>query len=62
MPFYLVEVREVHISLRRVWAENEAEALHDGAGGEELTLEYSHTLDQDTFTVELDTDQTGDPV
>jgi len=55
MPNFIVRVREVHVSYRKVTADSPEEALHDGGGGEEILCEYSHTLPQDTWDVE-DTD------
>ncbi len=51
---YNVLVREVHVSIMQIAAFSPAEAIklvNDG-DGEEMFLEYSHTLDQDTWTVE----------
>lgn len=51
---FTVLVREVHVSHREVEADSEAEALEKVAGGEgdETFLEYSHTLDTNTWQVE----------
>ena len=53
---YLVTVREVHTQMVRVDAVDPeaAKAVVRDGGGEYLdgTLEYSHTLDCDTWTVE----------
>ncbi len=53
---YLVTVREVHTQMVRVDAvdPDAAKAVVRDGGGEYLdgTLEYSHTLDCDTWTVE----------
>jgi hypothetical protein len=57
MPFYIAEIREVHVSVRRFWAEDIEHARADAGGGEELALTYSHTIDE-PYKVELDTDQT----
>jgi len=54
MPKYHVLVREVHISTMEVKAEDADSAIRkvkDGAG-EELILEYSHTLDSESWSVE----------
>jgi predicted transcriptional regulator YheO len=50
---YLVEIREVHVSTREVEADSAQEALEltsDGAG-DEMMLEYSHTLDRETWRI-----------
>ena len=49
-----VLIREVHVSCRLVEASNpeEAIALAKEGNDEELYLEYSHTLDADSWTVE----------
>lgn len=55
---FLVGVREVHVSHRRVFADSAKEARdlyvngHDE--GDEVFCEYSHTLDPEHFTVEPD--------
>ncbi len=56
MPKYIVCVREVHIQMVEVEADSEEsakKAVQDG-GGDFLdnALEYSHTLDPETWTVE----------
>jgi hypothetical protein len=56
VPRYIITVREVHTQIVQVDAANAVaamEAVRDG-GGQYLdnTLEYSHTLDPDTWTVE----------
>jgi len=51
---FTVLVREVHVSHREVTASSKEEALRmvkDG-DGDETYLEYSHTLDTDTWQVE----------
>lgn len=51
---YYVHIREVHVSTREVEADSPEEALEkvkDG-DGEETMCEYSHTLDDETWTVE----------
>jgi hypothetical protein len=52
MPKYLVEIPEVHYSVREVEATNPIEAL-DAAGdlGDEVAVEYSHTLDKEFWRV-----------
>ena len=50
---YRVQIREVYVSHREVEADNEAEALEYAQGIEEDFLEYSHTLGQETWTIEL---------
>jgi len=52
MPKYKVLIREVHVSHRIVEAKDEKDAIEEAGGGEETYLEYSHTLDPDTWTVE----------
>ena len=56
---FLIGVREVHVSHRRIYAETPEEALdlyvNGEKEGEEIFCEYSHTLDPDTFTVEPET-------
>jgi hypothetical protein len=53
---YIVTVREVHTQMVQVDAvdPDDAKAVVRSGGGEYLdnTLEYSHTLDCDTWTVE----------
>ena len=54
MAIFHVEVREVHVSTRAVEAESAEEAIRkvkDGDDLEELTCEYSHTLDDETWQV-----------
>lgn len=52
MPKFNVLIREVHVSHREVEAETEAEAMKLAEDAEEHFLEYSHTLDRETWTVE----------
>ena len=53
MPWFMVGIREVHESLRLVEANNEEDAVERAdAEGEEVTCEYSHTLEKDLWTVE----------
>jgi hypothetical protein len=54
MPKYIVGIREVHVSFREVDAKTpeEAKSLADDIQCE-IFCEYSHTLDQDTWSVEL---------
>ena len=55
MPKFVVNIREVHVSSREIEAESAEEALRlvkDGEG-EEILCEYSHTLDEDTWTVDV---------
>lgn len=62
MKYYIVMVREVHVSHRRIGipeelASPEAAIREVARGdGDETYCEYSHTLDPDTWTVEEDTD------
>lgn len=53
MKKYIVTVKEVHNQDVEIRAKNEQEAIKkvSEGEGEELTLEYSHTLDTDTWTV-----------
>jgi hypothetical protein len=59
MPKYNVMIREVHVSHRTVEAEDEKEAIEQAGGGTETYLEYSHTLDPDTWTVEKIEEENG---
>ena len=54
MPKFTVLVREVHVSHREVEAENAHEAigLVREDEGEEIFLEYSDTLNPDTWRVD----------
>lgn len=52
MPKFNVLIREVHVSHREVEAPTKEEAMKVASDAEEHFLEYSHTLDQDTWTVE----------
>lgn len=54
MAKYYIGIREVHVSTVTVEAESEEEALESAAAGEgeEVMLEYSHTMDRSHFTVE----------
>jgi len=54
MKTYLVGVREVHVSYREVRANTSAEAFDMVRNGEgdEIFMDYSHTLDPETWTVE----------
>jgi len=51
---YNVLVREVHISHREIKAASKKEALERVCNdeGEETFLEYSHTMDTETWSVE----------
>lgn len=54
MPKFHVAVREVHVSTMEVEADGAKDAIlkiKDG-DGEEIMCEYSHTLSEDTWTVE----------
>lgn len=44
MPKYLVEIPEVHWSIREVEADNIMQALERAGDVEEVALEYGHTL------------------
>lgn len=53
---YIVEVREVFVSNRVVYAESPEkaiEAVDDGEDEEEISCEYSHTLDSETWRARL---------
>lgn len=54
MAKYYIGIREVHVSTVVIEAESEEEALDSAAAGEgdEVMLEYSHTMGRDHFTVE----------
>ena len=56
MKTFNVFVREVHIQTVKVTAKNEKEAISKVKDGEgdyiDGALEYSHTLDSDTWSVE----------
>ncbi len=56
MPKYYVLVREVHVSHLKVEADSPEEAIAKVAKGDEEfeddCLEFSHTLDTDTWTTE----------
>ena len=54
MAKYTVLVREVHISHMEVEADSPEEAIEKVKEGEgdEATCEYSHTLDDDTWSVD----------
>lgn len=57
MPTFFVEVREVHISHRKVEADDRDQAVakcNEGEG-EEVYLEYSDTKDKSTWSVHEDT-------
>ena len=58
MPKYYVLVQEVHDSYREVEADSPKEAIAKVAEAvedfEEGRLEFSHTLDTDTWTTELE--------
>ena len=54
MPIYRVGVQEVHVSTIVIEAASKNEALQlvsDGEG-DELILEYSHTLDENLWSAE----------
>jgi len=58
MPKFIVRVREVHVSHRKVEAETACAAFNkcvkgdDDDGVEEILCEYSHTLNSDMWDVE----------
>lgn len=54
MTKYRVLIREVHVSHRIIEASSAEEALREAGEGTEVYLEYSHTLDPETWTVELE--------
>ncbi len=51
---YIVGIREVHVSSRKVLAENPEEAKEIAAENldTEIMVEYSHTLNRNTWTTE----------
>lgn len=49
---FLVGIREVNVSTRLVEAENEEDAKKMAGGAPEITYEYSHTLGEETWSVE----------
>ena len=51
---YIVGIREVHVSSREVEAENPEEAINIAKKdlGTEVMVEYSHTMEENTWTVE----------
>lgn len=57
MPTFIVQVREVHIQMKRITATSPDEAckrVHDGQGEDiDNSLEYSHTLSPETWTVDM---------
>lgn len=53
--YFIVGVREVHVSYRKVAATSSDEAMDkakDLDGSDELSIEYSHTLDKQHWSVE----------
>lgn len=46
MPKFIVEIPEVHYSIRKVEAESAEEALELAYDVDEIHLEYSHTLEE----------------
>jgi hypothetical protein len=61
---YLVSVREVHIQMVEVEAESPEDAKEKVAEGEgrylDNALEYSHSLEPDTWTVDSDEAEADD--
>lgn len=51
MKTYIVEIPEVHYSIRCVKANSEEEALELAEDADDFDLEYSHTLDKDKWKV-----------
>ena len=50
--YYIVGVKEIHISHRRVAADSIEEAIEEAAGeGEEIDLIYCMTMDSETWDV-----------
>ena len=45
---YLVSIPEVYYSIREVWADTEEDAKEEALGADEISCEYSHTLDDPT--------------
>lgn len=54
MPQFIVNIREVHVSAREVEADSVEHALEliRAGEGDEVSCEYSHTLSEDTWSVE----------
>ena len=54
MPKYRIGVREVHVATYEIKAKDQDEALYvlDSCLGDEISLEYSHSLDPDTWDIE----------
>lgn len=50
---YLVSIPEVHYSMREVWAETEEDAKEEAWGADEVSSEYSHTLDDTPVGVKI---------
>ena len=63
MPGFIVSVREVHVQGYKVIADDEESAkdIVRLGGGDllEERFEYSHTLDSETWTVEIEKDGEG---
>ena len=57
MPLYTVGIREVHVAYYHVTASSEKEAIEklENSEYEEISIEYSHTMDPDTWTATPDT-------
>ena len=51
MPEFLVEVREVHVSIMKIEASDRDEAVLRAHEGSELSCEYSRTLEPETWAV-----------
>jgi len=54
---FIVQVREVHINSISVEADSPEDAIdlvRDGDADDSISLEYSHTLDPDNWSVEED--------
>lgn len=61
MKTFIVSVREVHVSHRQVEADSPEDAIQRVQDGEdeEISMEYSHSLETDTWTVVEEKDFTG---
>ena len=65
MPIFVVQVQEVYNQPVLIRAENEKDAIQkvDDGEGKRLDhhLQYSYTLDSDTWTAQLYDDEQGQP-
>lgn len=49
---FRVEIREVHVSTRIVEADSKEDAINRAFEGDEVSCEYSHTLEDSPITAE----------